>query len=119
MPGTHATMVSRTQERALLGSLATARSPAHDRVMARILCAKLVTFAQPALSVTTPMVRGLRVTQTTERSGVQSGGVEHERPTTGPQPRIRWTGPSGARLAGRRVQSRAHESDPLRESPAP
>jgi hypothetical protein len=33
MQGTHATMVSPTQERAILGSLETTRSPARDRVM--------------------------------------------------------------------------------------
>jgi hypothetical protein len=67
MPGTHATMVRRTLARALLGDLATTRSPARDRVMARMLCAQLGTFAQPARSVTTPNVWDLRVTHTTER----------------------------------------------------
>ena len=33
MPGTHATMVSPLQERAILGYLATTRYPARDRVL--------------------------------------------------------------------------------------
>jgi integrase/recombinase XerD len=55
MPGKHATMVSPTQERASLGSLATTRSPTRERVLF-LLSIKAGLRAKAMASLTWAMI---------------------------------------------------------------